>query len=68
VLISDVLPSRVELAASIGLEAVAAGPEFLARIMDVTAQNGTDIVYECAGHPSSAKEMTAIARSRGVIF
>jgi (R,R)-butanediol dehydrogenase / meso-butanediol dehydrogenase / diacetyl reductase len=67
VLISDVLPSRVELAASIGLEAVAAGPELLARIMDVTAQNGTDIVYECAGHPSSAKEMTAIARSRGVI-
>jgi len=67
VLISDVLPARVELAASIGLEAVAAGPEFRARIMDVTAQNGADIVYECAGHPSSAKEMTAIARSRGVI-
>jgi threonine dehydrogenase-like Zn-dependent dehydrogenase len=35
--------------------------------MDLTAQNGADIVYECAGHPSSAKEMTAIARSRGVI-
>jgi len=67
VLISDVLPARVELAASIGLEAVAAGPELHARIMDVTAQNGADIVFECAGHPSSAKEMTAIARSRGVI-
>ena len=67
VLISDVLPARVELAASIGLEAVAAGPALHARIMDVTAQNGADIVYECAGHPSSAKEMTAIARSRGVV-
>jgi threonine dehydrogenase-like Zn-dependent dehydrogenase len=67
VLISDVLPARVELAASIGLDAVAAGPEFRARIMDVTAKNGADIVYECAGHPSSAMEMTAIARSRGVI-
>jgi threonine dehydrogenase-like Zn-dependent dehydrogenase len=67
VLISDVLASRVELAASIGLDAVTAGPELRARIMDLTAQNGADIVYECAGHPSSAKEMTEIARSRGVI-
>jgi (R,R)-butanediol dehydrogenase/meso-butanediol dehydrogenase/diacetyl reductase len=67
VLISDVIASRVELAASIGLEAVPAGTELRARIMDLTAQNGADIVYECAGHPSSAKEMTAIARSRGVI-
>jgi threonine dehydrogenase-like Zn-dependent dehydrogenase len=67
VLISDVLPSRVELATSIGLDAVAAGLELRARIMDLTAQNGADIVYECAGHPSSAKEMTAITRPRGVI-
>jgi (R,R)-butanediol dehydrogenase/meso-butanediol dehydrogenase/diacetyl reductase len=67
VLISDVLPSRVALALSIGLDAVAAGHELRARIMDLTAQNGADIVYECAGHPSSAKEMTAIARSRGEI-
>jgi threonine dehydrogenase-like Zn-dependent dehydrogenase len=67
VLISDVLASRVELAASMGLDAVTAGPELRARIMDLTAQNGADIVYECAGHPSSAKEMTEIARSRGVI-
>jgi 2-desacetyl-2-hydroxyethyl bacteriochlorophyllide A dehydrogenase len=67
VLISDVRASRVELALSLGLEAVSAGLELRARTMELTAQNGADIVYECAGHPSSAKEMIALARSRGVI-
>ena len=67
VLISDVLPSRLKLAESIGLNPVAAGAELRVRVMELTGNNGADVVYECAGHPSSAREMTAIARSRGTI-
>lgn len=67
VFISDVLPSRLELAESLGLTAVAAGEELRARVMEHSDGNGADVVFECAGHPSSAREMTALARSRGVI-
>ena len=67
VLISDVLPSRLALAASLGLNTVNAGEEMRARIMELSGQNGADIVYECAGHPSSAREMTVLCRSRGTI-
>ena len=67
VLISDVLPARLELAARLGLTAVPAGEELRDRVMDLSSQNGADLVYECAGHPSSAREMTFLARSRGVI-
>jgi (R,R)-butanediol dehydrogenase/meso-butanediol dehydrogenase/diacetyl reductase len=65
--ISDVLPARLELATSLGLTAVPAGALLRAEIMNVSDQNGADVVYECAGHPSSAKEMTALVRSRGTI-
>ena len=67
ILISDVIPARLELAQQIGLTPVAAGPDLLARVMELTDQNGADVVFECAGHPSSAREMTALARSRAVI-
>lgn len=65
--ISDVLPARLELATSLGLTAVPAGALLRAEIMKVSDQNGADVIYECAGHPSSAKEMTALVRSRGTI-
>lgn len=67
VLISDVLPSRLELAQTLGLSAYRAGQELKTRIMEISDQNGADIIYECAGHPSSAREMTASLRSRGTI-
>lgn len=67
VLISDVLPSRLELAESVGLTAVSAGAEIRERVLSLSAQNGADLIYECAGHPSSAKEMTTLVRSRGMI-
>lgn len=67
VLISDVLPSRRELAESVGLTAVPAGASLRDHILELSDQNGADLIYECAGHPSSAKEMTALVRSRGTI-
>jgi (R,R)-butanediol dehydrogenase / meso-butanediol dehydrogenase / diacetyl reductase len=67
VLISDVLPLRRELAESVGLTSVPAGEPLRDRILDLSDQNGADLIYECAGHPSSAKEMTTLVRSRGTI-
>lgn len=67
VLISDVLPSRLELARSLGLTTIAAGEALRTRVMELSNQNGADVLYECAGHPSSAREMTSLVRSRGVI-
>jgi (R,R)-butanediol dehydrogenase / meso-butanediol dehydrogenase / diacetyl reductase len=67
VVISDVVAWRLELGQSLGLRGVKAGDDLKALVMSLTDGNGADIVYECAGHPSSAREMTALARSRGVI-
>jgi 2-desacetyl-2-hydroxyethyl bacteriochlorophyllide A dehydrogenase len=67
VLISDVLPSRLELAESVGLTPVAAGAPLRERVYALSDHNGADLIYECAGHPSSAKEMTMLVRSRGTI-
>ena len=67
VVISDVQPARLELAESLGLTTIAGGEALRAHIMELSGQNDADIVYECAGHPSSAREMTALVRSRGTI-
>jgi len=67
VIISDVQPSRLKLAESLGLHAVMAGADLLAEVMRRTDSNGADVLFECAGHPSSAREMTSLVRSRGTI-
>jgi len=68
VIISDVLPSRLKLAESLGLHAIMAGAELLAEVMRLTDANGADVLFECAGHPTSAREMTALVRSRATII
>jgi len=67
VIVSDVSPSRLELAKSLGLQAVKAGAELLELVMTISHANGADVLFECAGHPSSAREMTSLVRSRGTI-
>lgn len=67
VIISDVLRSRKEFAESLGLSAVQAGADLQELVMDLSNQNGADLLLECAGHPSSALEMSNLVRSRGVI-
>ncbi|MGC2271128.1 MAG: zinc-binding dehydrogenase, partial [Candidatus Sulfotelmatobacter sp.] len=67
VLISDVRPLRRQLAQSLGLHAAEAGEGLRLRVMELSSGNGADLLFECAGHPSSAMEMTALVRSRGVI-
>ncbi|HUZ93527.1 MAG TPA: alcohol dehydrogenase catalytic domain-containing protein [Edaphobacter sp.] len=67
VVVSDILPSRLELATSLGLHAVAAGADLKKLVMELSDGNGADVIFECAGSPSSAREMTSLVRSRGVI-
>jgi (R,R)-butanediol dehydrogenase/meso-butanediol dehydrogenase/diacetyl reductase len=67
VLISDVLPSRLTLAESLGLRAVKAGEALLTLVNELSHSNGADVLFECAGHPSSAREMTSLVRPRAVI-
>ena len=67
VLISDPVPARLELARKLGLRGVNSGEDLRAQVFELSNGNGADILFECAGHPSSAREMTALVRSRGVI-
>jgi (R,R)-butanediol dehydrogenase / meso-butanediol dehydrogenase / diacetyl reductase len=67
VVISDVLNSRKEFAESLGLHAVQAGEDLRKLVLDLSDQNGADLLFECAGHPSSAFVMCDLVRSRGVI-
>lgn len=67
VLISDILPFRLELARKLGLQAVSAGPELEDLVSGITTGNGADVVFECAGSPATAGVMTSIVRSRGTI-
>lgn len=67
IIIADILPTRLELAAKLGLNSVAAG-EALREVVELkTRGEGADIVYECAGAPSAAREMTRLVRSQGTI-
>jgi threonine dehydrogenase-like Zn-dependent dehydrogenase len=67
VLISDIVPSRVELANRLGLRAVPAGDRLAQIVMKETDGEGVDVVFECAGVPATARDMTALVRCRGGI-
>lgn len=67
ILVSDVLASRIALARNLGLHAVEAGESLHRQVMELSNDNGADLLFECAGHPSSAREMTTLVRPRGVI-
>lgn len=67
ILVSDVLASRLALARNLGLHAVEAGESLHRQVMELSNDNGADLLFECAGHPSSAREMTTLVRPRGVI-
>lgn len=67
ILISDVVPFRRELAASLGLHAVAADQELKASVEHKTEGEGADVIFECAAAPATASEMTSLVRPRGTI-
>ena len=68
IIISDPTPFRRELAASLGLTAVAAGDELKALVEAMTFGEGADLVLECAGATAAAQQMTAVVRPRGTII
>jgi len=67
IFVSDVLPSRLALATRLGLDAVPAGTELKQIVETTTSGDGVDLVFECAGVPGTAKDMTSLVRSRGTI-
>lgn len=67
VTISDILPSRLRLAAELGLNAAKAGEELTRLVEKETSQEGADLVFECAAATASARDMTSLVRSRGTI-
>ena len=67
VVISDVLPPRLALAASLGLHVVPAGEELHRVVMELSQHNGADLLFECTGAPAAARDMTVLVRSRGTI-
>lgn len=67
VLISDVIHERRVLARSLGLNAIEAGETLRQVVLEVSNDDGADVLFECAGHPTSAIEMSTLVRPRGVI-
>jgi (R,R)-butanediol dehydrogenase / meso-butanediol dehydrogenase / diacetyl reductase len=67
IFVSDVLPSRLALATRLGLDAVPAGTKLKQIVETATSGDGVDLVFECAGVPGTAKDMTSLVRSRGTI-
>jgi (R,R)-butanediol dehydrogenase / meso-butanediol dehydrogenase / diacetyl reductase len=67
VVISDVNPARQTLARKMGLNAIEAGEGLRRLVMESSNNDGADVLFECAGHPSTAIEMSSLVRSRGVI-
>jgi 2-desacetyl-2-hydroxyethyl bacteriochlorophyllide A dehydrogenase len=66
VVVSEVSPSRLELAAELGLEVVDAGTiDVATHIDELTGGAGADVVFEVSGSDAGALEMTRLAGLRG---
>ncbi len=68
VLISDIEPARLALAARLGFIPVdIRHRDLVEEVLSVTEGDGADMVFECAGAGNAALEMTRIARPGGTI-
>lgn len=68
VLISDIDPARLALAARLGFTPVdIRHRDLVAEVLSVTEGDGADVVFECAGAGNAALDMTRIARPGGTI-
>ena len=67
VILSEINPYRVELARSLGMEAVnPQETDLTALVMNKTDQAGADIVFEVSGSQAGASIMTELLRTRGL--
>ncbi|MGH9723146.1 MAG: zinc-dependent alcohol dehydrogenase [Bryobacteraceae bacterium] len=68
VVLSEVNPFRIRLAAELGLEAVdARQTDLVALVNDQTGGAGADVVFEVSSSPAGAGMMTKLPRTRGRI-
>ncbi len=68
ILVSDIDPHRLDLAARMGATSVDARKESLEdRVMKATNGDGADVVFECAGAAKAVEEITRIVRPSGTI-
>ncbi len=67
VMVSDIRPSRLQLASDLGLTARSAGDEIRRLVYATSSEEGADLVIECAGAAASALDMTSLVRPRGTI-
>jgi threonine dehydrogenase-like Zn-dependent dehydrogenase len=67
VLVSDILPSRLALASRLGLSAVSSGAQLRQCVDAATNAEGADLLFECTGVPSAARQMTDLVRPHGTI-
>ena len=67
-LISDVSPERLERARACGLEAIdAANDDVTKKVMDMTNNEGVDVIYEVSGHESAIPDLCNWIRVQGRI-
>lgn len=67
VLVSEINPYRIELAKSLGFDAVnPKETDLVAHVMSATGDAGADVAFEVSGSAAGAKSMTDILRTRGV--
>lgn len=69
VIISDIDEKRLAVCRELGMETVKSddGCSITDYVLSTTGGTGVDIVYECAGAPSSAAEMTLPVRIDGMV-
>jgi 2-desacetyl-2-hydroxyethyl bacteriochlorophyllide A dehydrogenase len=66
VLVSEVSPSRLAIASTLGLDAFdPSGGDLAARVDTLTSGVGADVVFEVSGSAAGALEMTRLAGLRG---
>jgi threonine dehydrogenase-like Zn-dependent dehydrogenase len=68
IVLSDVHPGRLGLARDLGFTTVDARQESVGdHVMAATGGDGVDVVFECSGVESAARDMTRLARIGGMI-
>jgi (R,R)-butanediol dehydrogenase/meso-butanediol dehydrogenase/diacetyl reductase len=63
VIVSEVSPSRMKLAQSLGFQTVdVSQADSSARLLNYTDGKGFDLVFECVGHPSTVKQLIEMGK------
>ena len=68
-IVTDLTESRITIAKELGFETIrAAKMNPVTEILKLTSGIGTDLVFECVGHPSTIRQLTGIGRERAQLI